>query len=82
MTDLLHRCVKSDYILSVSHHSLIILRKEQSCIQFQVPAALLTFSTCVSVCLHIYTLCACGSGVPAGCAGARGTKPAHSEAMH
>lgn len=56
MTDLLHRCVKSDYILSVSHHSLIILRKEQSCIQFQVPTALLTFSMCLSVCLHIYTL--------------------------
>lgn len=87
MTDLLHRYVKSDYILSVSHHSLINLRKEQSCIQFQVPTALLMFSTCLSVCIfthprdcvntHIFTQAL-------GCLlGVQGLwHKAHSEAIH
>lgn len=79
MTDLLHRCVKSDYILSVSCHSLV--RKEQFCIQFQVPAAVAPFFPRLSACVFTHS-CVCGSGVPAGCAGVRGTKPAHSEAMH
>lgn len=59
------------------------MRKEQFYLQFQIPAALAHFflSVCLSVCIFTHS-CVCGFGAPARCAGACGTKPAHSGAVH